>query len=113
MPGAWSSSAAGFGPDSADSFMQRVAADTNRPDAAATFLRQGTVLAGRFVVERFARRGGMGTIYQGRDTSNGAPVAIKSVGRLRPDSESRFLREIRILADLAHPGIVNYLDHGT
>jgi tetratricopeptide (TPR) repeat protein len=96
--------------DSVDSFLKRVAADPI--DRDLTFLSPGTHLSGRFIVERFAKRGGMGAIYRGRDSSGG-DVAIKTVGRMDRDSRARFAREVSILAELSHPGIVGYLDHGT
>ncbi|RYZ09191.1 MAG: hypothetical protein EOO73_05380 [Myxococcales bacterium] len=108
------SSSSDSAPDSVDSFLKQVAAETNPTSAAAAaILTPGLVLAERFSVERFARRGGMGAIYRGRDLRTGLPVAIKTIGRMDRDSRMRFAREIGILAELSHPGIVLYLDHGT
>jgi eukaryotic-like serine/threonine-protein kinase len=98
--------------NSIDSFMQRVAADTYPPEAQYTVLRPGSLVSGRFRVERFVRRGGMGAIYRGTDLSSGTIVAIKSVGKRDRDSGTRFAREVSILSELSHPGIVHYLAHG-
>jgi tetratricopeptide (TPR) repeat protein len=55
----------------------------------------------------------MGEIYRAIDQHSGSPVAIKM---LRPsagaDGVARFRREVAVLADLRHPNIVQYLDHG-
>jgi len=47
--------------DSADSFLREVAA-VSEERAAPTPLREGDVLADRFVIERLAGHGGMGTV---------------------------------------------------
>lgn len=58
-------------------------------------------------------RGGMAFVYQGLDTSDGRAVAFKVLRHefavTRP---SRFLREIRLLTQLHHPGILPLLDSG-
>ena len=72
----------------------------------------GELVAGRFEIERMAGRGGMGAVYRAIDRSTGAPVAVKL---LRVGAErlgDRFDRESRLLAELSHPAIVRYLDHG-
>lgn len=56
----------------------------------------------------------MGDIFKGIDRETDELVAIKL---LRPTASphecARFAREIAILADLRHPNIVQYIDHGT
>ncbi|WP_375766223.1 protein kinase [Archangium gephyra] len=73
----------------------------------------GWRLAGRFVLEAVAGRGGMGTVYRARDSLSGRPVALKL---LRPtstaDAAQRFTREAQVLATLHHPRIVSYVTHG-
>lgn len=74
----------------------------------------GTVEGERFVIERLAGSGGMSTVYRALDQKTGKPVAIKYLA-LRTSLQqeaARFMREIRILADLHHPGIVAYVHHG-
>lgn len=75
-------------------------------------LRVGETLSRRFLVESLASRGGMGAIYRGLDLDTGQPVAIKTVASPDGDTSARFLREVKILAELCHPGIVRYLGHG-
>src|SRR5215510_16247890 len=54
----------------------------------------------------------MGTIYRGRDTRTGAPVAIKLLHRAGIDVQRRFDREAKILRELSHASIVRYVAHG-
>jgi tetratricopeptide (TPR) repeat protein len=74
----------------------------------------GTVIAGRFVIERLVAEGGMGAVYRARDRSTGEPVALKLL--LAPvghrDQDERFAREIRLLADIDHPRVARYVAHG-
>ena len=63
---------------------------------------------GRYRIEGPLGRGGMGVVYQGRDSRLGRVVAIKLLPeRLSRDAESlaRFEREARVLAGLHHPNI--------
>jgi tetratricopeptide (TPR) repeat protein len=56
----------------------------------------------------------MGEVFRATDRENGQTVAIKllrqGAGR---DEAARFRREIAVLADLRHPNVVQYVDHGT
>jgi len=72
-------------------------------------------LADRYELERELGRGGMATVYLGRDLKHSRHVAIKV---LRPElagvmTRGRFVREIRISAELTHPHILPLLDSGT
>ena len=74
----------------------------------------GTVLAGRYRLEREVGRGGMATVFLALDTRHHRSVAVKilrsevaaSVG------SKRFLREIAIAARLTHPHILPLHDSG-
>ncbi len=77
-------------------------------------LTAGSVLAGRYVVERIVGRGGSATVYLAADEKHGRPVAIKV---LHADvaaavGAERFLQEIRIAARLTHPHILGLIDSG-
>ncbi len=66
----------------------------------------------RFSVARLVATGGMGQVYEGLDHATGERVAIKV---LREDAAihlPRFEREVGILRQLRHPGIVRYVAHG-
>src|ERR1051325_8053841 len=60
-------------------------------------------------------RGGMGTVYRARHVELDRDVAIKVVGghggRTAVGAE-RFLREVAVLKELSHPGVVRFLDSG-
>lgn len=62
-----------------------------------------------------ARHGGQGVVYRAVQTSTGREVAIKLLHHQGPDDpneESRFHREVRVLAQLQHPNIVAIHDSG-
>ncbi|TFG45568.1 MAG: serine/threonine protein kinase [Gemmatimonadales bacterium] len=72
-------------------------------------------LADTYQLERELGRGGMATVYLARELKHPRHVAIKV---LRPElagvmTRGRFLREIRISSELAHPHILPLLDSGT
>src|SRR5712664_2305107 len=71
-------------------------------------------LAGRYTIERELGRGGMATVYLARDLKHDRSVALKV---LRPElaavlGAERFLREIRLTAQLQHPHILALIDSG-
>jgi serine/threonine protein kinase len=71
-------------------------------------------LVGRYEIERELGSGGMATVYLARDVRYSRQVAVKV---LKPDiaaalGAERFLREIRITAQLNHPHILPLLDSG-
>ncbi|MEP7325485.1 MAG: serine/threonine-protein kinase, partial [Gemmatimonadota bacterium] len=68
----------------------------------------------RYEVTRELGRGGMATVYLARDLRHGRQVAIKV---FRPElatalGPDRFLREIRLAANLSHPNILSLFDSG-
>ncbi len=80
-----------------------------------TDMSLGTVLDERYEVQRRIGRGGMGTVYLGRQVAIGRPVAIKVLGRLASlDHERvrRFYREARAAASLDSPHIITVYDFG-
>ena len=77
-------------------------------------LAPGSVVSGRFRIERLAGRGGMGLVYRAWDDLTGRSVALKLLhGAPPPESVRRFHREAELLAGLRHPGLVAYEAHGT
>jgi eukaryotic-like serine/threonine-protein kinase len=73
-----------------------------------------TALEGRYTLERLIGQGGMATVYLARDCRHDRPVAIKV---LRPElaasiGADRFLREIKVAAQLQHPNILALYDSG-
>jgi tetratricopeptide (TPR) repeat protein len=74
----------------------------------------GLVVANRYTILREIGRGGMATVWLADDSPHGRRIAIKT---LHPElagaiGTDRFLREIRLTAQLQHPGIVPILDSG-
>ena len=74
----------------------------------------GTRLADRYTIERELGRGGMATVWLAQDLRHERRVAIKILmpelaGAIGVD---RFIREVRLTAQLQHPNIVPILDSG-
>ena len=79
-------------------------------------MREGDVVADRYRIRRHAGAGGMGTVYEAFDTVTRVPVALKTwraAPNIEPRSRSRLWREAQALAEVRHPAIVRYVDHGT
>ncbi|HNN96801.1 MAG TPA: protein kinase, partial [Pseudomonadota bacterium] len=94
-------------------------------------LAPGTLVAGRFEIDRFVGSGGMGVVYRARDLQARAAIAgaagsadrgdrarFVALKLLRVDTlgqigGERFVREARLLSQLQHPGIVAYVADGT
>ena len=76
--------------------------------------RLTSALGDRYALERQVGEGGMATVYLARDLKHERKVAIKV---LRPElsislGADRFLREIRVAANLQHPNILGLYDSG-
>jgi hypothetical protein len=75
----------------------------------------GTVLAGRYRVIGLLGRGGMGEVYRADDIKLGTPVALKFLPRGLADDpvrRERFLAEVRIARQVAHPNVCRVFDIG-
>ena len=76
--------------------------------------RLSAALADKYQIEREIGAGGMATVYLARDIRHGRNVAVKVLRpelavALRPE---RFMREIKIAAQLQHPHILPLHDSG-
>jgi eukaryotic-like serine/threonine-protein kinase len=76
--------------------------------------RLTSALGDRYALERQVGEGGMATVYLAQDLKHERKVAIKV---LRPElsvslGADRFLREIRVAANLQHPNILALYDSG-
>ena len=69
-------------------------------------------LGDRFELKSQAGAGGMGTVYQAIDRRTGDLVAVKILNVRNVSDVGRFDQEALLLQELAHPGIVRYVDHG-
>jgi tetratricopeptide (TPR) repeat protein len=72
----------------------------------------GSIVAGRFKIEKKAGSGGMGTVYRAHDVVDGSKVALKILASEEVRDAERFAQEAAILATLSHPAIVRYVAHG-
>ena len=71
-------------------------------------------LAGRYTIDRPLGQGGMAFVYLAQDVKHGREVAVKV---LKPELSAtigaeRFLREIKVAAQLQHPNILALYDSG-
>lgn len=73
---------------------------------------EGQIIGDRFEVGKLAGQGSMGAVFQAQDRATGKPVAIKVLSQHDADAVRRFDHEARVLAELAHPHIVQHVAHG-
>ena len=72
-------------------------------------------LARRYQLEKRLGRGGMGTVYQARDTALDRKVAVKMIREdllYNKEATQRFQREARAAAAFSHPNVVTVHDFG-
>jgi hypothetical protein len=70
------------------------------------------IALGPYVVDARIGSGGMGVVYRARHRVTGAAAALKTVQVDTAEHLAAFRREVQVLAQLEHPGIVRILDHG-
>jgi hypothetical protein len=75
-------------------------------------MKLGDLLDDRFAIEQHVGTGGMGEVFRARDPATGATIAVKVIATGRGVRAARFAREVALLAELRHPGIVRYISHG-
>ena len=75
-------------------------------------MNPGTIVDGRFAIERGVVSGGMGDVYRARDLDTGEVVALKVLRGRTGEWPARFQREIDALLTLAHPTVVRYIANG-
>lgn len=76
-------------------------------------LAAGTLLAGRFRIERQLGIGGMGVVYLATDEALGVKVAIKLLrpdAALRPEAFERFKQELLLAREVSSPHVVRIHD---
>ena len=77
--------------------------------------RVGALINGRYELQRLVGAGGMGAVYEARNTWTGRRVAIKVLHPEFAQNEevlARFFREAQAATRIAHPSIVEVLDLG-
>ncbi len=79
----------------------------------STPLAPHTIFGWRYKIVSLLGRGGMGHVYRAEHLGLRKEVALKVIGaEFLSDIETRFEREARATARLAHPGCVRILDYG-
>ncbi|AFY68916.1 serine/threonine protein kinase [Thalassoporum mexicanum PCC 7367] len=76
--------------------------------------QEGDLIAQRYKIISLLGEGGSGSTYQARDLSNNRLVAIKVVSLVMAENWKTlelFEREAKVLANLDHPLIPNYIDY--
>lgn len=75
-------------------------------------LAPGTQVAGRYRIESFIAKGGMGGVYVATDSATGTRIALKQRSGVRPREVRMFEREYHTLRSLRHPRIIEVHDYG-
>lgn len=75
-------------------------------------MRVGTIIDDRYELESLAGVGGTSSVYRAFDRANGDHVALKLLNAESWPMVQRFAREVTLLSELRHPGIVRYVGHG-
>ncbi len=75
-------------------------------------MRPGDLIRDRYELQLLAGVGGMGEVYRALDRLTGQTVAVKVRLDRSGGKDARFEREAQAIAELSHPGLVRYVDHG-
>ena len=95
---------------SVDSLLREAARVPRAPSGPP--LGAGTLIAGRFRLERSLGEGGMGVVWKAVHAVTRKPVALKFLKRGADDARAvqRFLREARAACAVRHPSVVEVHD---
>jgi eukaryotic-like serine/threonine-protein kinase len=78
-------------------------------------VQTGDVLANRYEIRSLIGAGGMGEVYEARDREMRVPIALKVLPpqlAVHPEMVERFLKEVYLAREVAHPGICKTYDLG-
>ena len=83
--------------------------------AISADVARGVVLDDRYRLEKVIGQGGMATVYRAHDLVLGRDVAIKLFPPVTEDADDllRHQAEMRVLAQMSHPGLVTLHDAGS
>jgi len=90
-------------------------ASTSSRERRLNALPAGTVIGDRYAVQERVGEGSFGDVYRALDTDvPGHVVALKILHRTANGEEARksALRELRLIASVFHPSVVDFKDHG-
>jgi eukaryotic-like serine/threonine-protein kinase len=76
-------------------------------------LQNGEMLAGRFNIDRFIGKGGMGEVYEATDTELGVRIALKTIlSEIASDPKvlNRFKQEVQLARRITHPNVCRIFD---
>jgi len=85
------------------------------PPYPITAFQPHDVVAGRYEVQRFVARGGMGEVYEAEDKLLGVRVALKTVLLANgedPRAIAQIRREVQVARAINHPGVCRVFDLG-
>jgi serine/threonine protein kinase len=85
------------------------------PNADARTVVPGTVIGGRYVVQREIGRGGFGCVFAARHTGTGQEMALKVISHVDSIEDmiiKRFFQEARVTSGLKHPNTIRVFDFG-
>jgi serine/threonine-protein kinase len=85
------------------------------PNGFQVAFRKGDVFAGRYAIERCIKAGGMGTVYEVRDTREGEARALKVIlprFASEPRYKKSFEREATLARTIRHPHVVRTYEAG-
>jgi len=78
-------------------------------------MEPGTIIGGKYRLNRKVGKGGMGTVWAATNTATGTPVAVKLLTTEAASSEEmrqRLVREATVAGRIRHPNIVHFHEVG-
>lgn len=84
-----------------------------KTSVSAELFDPGTIIAGRYKIQRLIGNGGMAAVYLAEDQQNGVLVAVKMLHREFASDKTyleRFIREVQYMDRVDHPNIVKTYD---
>lgn len=82
-----------------------------KPVVSAFNLEVGSLLQGRYRIEKELGRGGFGAVYRAWDNNLNRPCAVKENLEISPEAQRQFMREATVLANLSHPNLPRVTDY--
>jgi serine/threonine-protein kinase len=94
--------------------LSELSAEVDKATRSVDLVAPGELLAGRYEIEGFIARGGMGHVYAAKQVALQRRVAIKVISAGKSDAAfaRRFFLEAAVCARLSHPNIVTVHDYG-
>lgn len=87
-------------------------AEESRSGPSARAVLAGAVIASRYRVRREIGTGAMGRVYLSQRVSDGREVVLKMVSGATRRCRDILRAEARVLAQLDHPNVVGFVEHG-